>query len=340
MPPSPPIVPRARARRAWLKVGSITRLAMSAQALLEQLSAVGLDGADDTSVGDVASGQVDVASSQVGDVASSQVDVASSQVEEDGHAIDRGKLRARRRLCWHMRRLKNERVAVRQLRAQALHNLRQGGARTHDHVMMSEVRPNLVPQRMRRSSSNMGRGRGAKWKMHTPEAMCKAAFANLHSSFQTKAVDGSCGSHAMKCTWMAAHVVHDASQRATESLKRPLASSADAASDVDDFHINNLMFDETQLWLKERGSKKRRRVLATASQVTRRAPGCSVVDMDVLRPPAEMKRYTAGTCAAVLGKPDDSAGLLPKGDAVPKARFLLVSRLSTPTRSTGWCPSG
>ena len=65
---------------------------MSAQALLEQLSAVGLDGADDTSVGDVASGQVDVASSQVGDVASSQVDVASSQVEEDGHAIDRGKL--------------------------------------------------------------------------------------------------------------------------------------------------------------------------------------------------------------------------------------------------------
>ena len=135
---------------------------MSAQALLEQLSAVGLDGADDTSVGDVASGQVDVASSQVGDVASSQVDVASSQVEEDGHAIDRGKLRARRRLCWHMRRLKNERVAMRQLRAQALHNLRQGGARTHDHVMMSEVRPNLVPQRMRRSSSNMGRGRGGE----------------------------------------------------------------------------------------------------------------------------------------------------------------------------------
>ena len=91
------------------------------------------------------------------------------------------------------------------------------------------------------------------------------------------------------------------------------------------FQINNLMFDETQLWLKEGAhgcSKKRRRVLATASQVTTRAPGSSTVDMDVLRPPVEMKRYTSGTCVAVLGKPDDSAGLLPQGDAMPKVRFL------------------
>ena len=150
-------------------------------------------------------------------------------------------------------------------------------------------------------------------------------FANLHASFSDRAVEGSCKSHAMRCTWMVARVVSDASQRSVEDLKRPLASSADAAPDVDDFHINNLMFDETQLWLKEssqKGCKKRRRVLAIASQVTRRAPGCSVVDMDILRYPREMRRYTAGTCAAVLGKPDDSAGLLPQGDAVPKATYV------------------
>ena len=284
---------------------------MSAQALLQLLSASGLGGADATLAESVASSQGNASE--------------DDQAANDGRARAAVPLRARRRLCWHMRKLKNERTAMRQLQSQALHYRRHGAARTHDHVMMAGVGRNMVPQRMRRSSCDVGLRCGAKWKIHTPEAMCKAAFANLHSSFGTKAVEGSCKSHALRCTWMAARVVHDASQRAVESLKRPLASSADAAPDVDDFQINNLMFDETQLWLKEgrQGcSKKRRRVLATASQVARKAPGGSIVDMDVLRPPVEMKRYTSGTCVSILGKPDDSAGLLPQGDAVPKVRFL------------------
>ena len=166
-----------------------------------------------------------------------------------------------------------------------------------------------------------------------PEAMCKVAFANLHSSFQTRAVGGSCKSHALNCTWAVAHVIHSANLRDLDKLKRPkrpLAGVAAAGVEVDapdpvpdDFHINNLMFDETQLWLRlKTGNKKRRRVLASASQVTRRAPGATIVDMDVLRPPVEMDHYTAATCAAILGRPDDTAGLLPRGDAVPAAQYV------------------
>ena len=148
--------------------------------------------------------------------------------------------------------------------------------------MMQQV-DNWVPERLRRSGRSTGR-----WKTHTPESMCRTAFANLYFSFATKAVDWSCKSHALHCTWLAAGVVHSASHRATDDLKRPLASVSGTSSDVDDFHINNLMFDETQLWLNgARGTgKKRQRVPASASQVTRRAPGGCTVDVDVLRPPS------------------------------------------------------
>ena len=190
---------------------------MSAQELLQQLSAVGLGGADDTSADSVASSQVNAS-------ASSQVNASEDdQAANESRARAAVQRRVRRRLCWHMRKLKKERTAMRQLQAQALHHRRHGANRTHDHVMMAGVGHTLVPQRVRRSSRDLGRGPGAKWKMHTPEAMCKAAFANLHSSFDTKAIEGSCKSHALKCTWMAARIVYDASQRAVGSLKRPLA---------------------------------------------------------------------------------------------------------------------
>jgi len=204
--------------------------------------------------------------------------------------------------------------------------------------MMGNVNDNMAPEPLRRTNPGHGtgarpghgRGRnGARWKVHTPEAMCKAAFANLHSSFETKAVDGSVKSHAMKTTWLVANIITDACEQASGQLKRPLAeveASGRVTDDVvDDFHINNNMFDESQLWLRDhggRGPKKRRRLLASASQVTRRAPGGSTKDVDVLRPPATMKHYTAATCAGILGKPEDSAGLLPLGEATPKAKYF------------------
>ena len=164
---------------------------------------------------------------------------------------------------------------------------------------------------------------------HTSEALCKAAFTNEHASFATKAVEGSSKSQAQTATWAMAEVITRASEQDTDNLKRPLAqveaSGLNTSDVVDDFHINTNMFDETQLWLKAPGRstrKKRRRVLASATQVTRRARGGTTTDADVLRAPATMKRYTAATCAGILGKPEDSAGLLPEGEAAPKATYI------------------
>ena len=129
---------------------------------------------------------------------------------------------------------------------------------------------------------------------------------------------------------MIAEVIAQANERSVRELKRPLAqvltSGPEADGVVDDFQINNNMFDESELWILgqggRRGAKKRRRVLACAAQVTRRAPGASTVDEDLLRSPTVMKRYTAATCASILAKPEDSAGLLPGAEAAPKARYF------------------
>ncbi len=212
------------------------------QALLDSLIAAGLqDGADASRAAsgsdsgeEVASSQVHVAASQ--EHASSEANQGESAVGEDDRRRRAKKLRKEkysRRLCDRLRKGKIGRTAMRQLKAQALDHARHGRARTRDNVMMQQV-DNWVPERLRRS----GRGTG-RWKTHAPESMCRAAFANLHSSFATKAVDGSCKSHALHCTWLAAGVVHSASQRATDDPKRPLASVSGTSSDVDDFHISN-----------------------------------------------------------------------------------------------------
>ena len=93
---------------------------------------------------------------------------------------------------------------------------------------------------------------------------------------------------------------------------------------VDDFHINNNMFDESQLWLRcaRTSAKRRTSVLASACQVTRREPGGNTIDMDIIRPPCSMECYTAATCASILAKPDDPTGLLPIGASIPKAKFI------------------
>ena len=139
------------------------------------------------------------------------------------------------------------RTALKQLRAQALSMNRRGAARTEDHLMV--VRKSLQPLRLRRILRDRGGGgKCAKWKVHTPEAMCKAAFVNLDGSFKTKAVDGSSKSHAMKCTWTVAKIIHSAGERAAVGFKRPLAqleASGQVGDDVvvvDDFQINNKMF--------------------------------------------------------------------------------------------------
>ena len=95
------------------------------------------------------------------------------------------------------------------------------------------------------------------------------------------------------------------------------------------FYITNTMHDETQLWMTkpsgERGrggQKKRRRVLGASGQVTHGDRDGVKEDVDVFRAPRILEDYTARNCASVVARPDDAAGLLPTGDALPPAAFF------------------
>ena len=75
----------------------------------------------------------------------------------------------------------------------------------------------------------------------------------------------------MKVTWSIAQVIQDTQDKVVQAkLKRPLAeSAASGPCVVDDFQINNNMFDESRLRLKNRGERKQQRsVLASATHVT------------------------------------------------------------------------
>ena len=233
-------------------------------------------------------------------------------------------------------------TALKQVRAQALDQQRRGRAKTQDHLMMQQQGDGnkLYPARI--SRKNAPGQRGAQWKSHTPEAMIRTAF-DLYASCKAKAADGGSKSHAQNCTWVVASVVTSASQKIQRGLKRPLAESVSASGPggggavLDDFHINNNMFDESQLWIKTQGrngTKKRRRVLAAATQVTRRAPGGSVEDYEVIRTPRTMAAYTAAACAGILGQPTDSAACIPRAMRHPRPSISGVSPPPTPTPST------
>ena len=275
-----------------------------------------------------ASGQGSRASAASGQGVAEEGMEASGQVSpEEGSEASEKRRRSWKKFFVHKFQRSRANTALKQLRAQALSMNRRGAARTGDHLMVvnktltarTEI---LKPLRVRRGGTKTG-----KWKVHTPEAMCKAAFGNLNGSFKAKAVDGSSKSHAMKCTWTVAKIIHSAGEKVAVGLKRPLAqleaSGPVADGVVDDFHINNNMFDESQLWLRDsQGGKRRRRVLAAGCQVTRRKPGGNTLDIDIIRPPCPMECYTAATCASILAKPDDPTGLLPTGASAPKAKYF------------------
>ena len=226
--------------------------------------------------------------------------------------------------------------AFKQIRAQALQHNRRGNARTPDHLLMARGERSFFAPLTRSCGKQ-----GATWKTHTPEAICKAVFTDSHVSLAKRAgISGGTRTYARKCVLMVANILDSASQKKRSDLKRPLALSQSAAvpsgfvvgdGDLrDDFQINNNMFDESQLWIrnidggKNGGSNKKRlyRVLATGTQVTRKALGGPIQDTDVWRTPATMQEYTASSCAGVLAQAHDSAGLIPSGDATPKAKYF------------------
>ena len=103
-----------------------------------------------------------------------------------------------------------------------------------------------------------------------------------------------------------------AKRRRQDSLATPL-----------DFYITNNMFDETKLYVAAPGGHraKKRRTLAQGCQITFKKPGAEVEDVDIIRPPALVRRCTAAACAGVMAQPTDPFGIAPDPDEVPKAAF-------------------
>ena len=222
--------------------------------------------------------------------------------------VDSGRVHRyiRRRWGKGLRQKGKKKIGLKQLRAQALRHNRTGGARTHDHLMMTNVDKQQLPA----SLSRRGFGKGG-WRKYPPEAVCKIAFSSAYCAFESNKAEGGSKSHALQSTWAMAAIISDAQQEAVSKLGRPLAGSAASSHGVaDDFQINNNMFDETQLWLKRSGAdkvgrKRRRSILASATQVTtRKRPGDVIEDVDILRPPKRLRHYTAAGCAGILGLPD------------------------------------
>ena len=164
----------------------------------------------------------------------------------------------------------------------------------------------------------------------------QGCILNPYGTWSAQKTDRSCKSQAPKVTWSIAQVIQDVQDKVVQNkLKRPLAESAASGPRVaDDFQINNNMFDESRLWLLTKGERKRQRsVLASATQVTRKAAsGGGLEDIDIIRAPAVLPRYTAAACAGVLAQPDDCAGILPRDDATFDVEYFGSIAASDPTR--------
>ena len=88
-------------------------------------------------------------------------------------------------------------------------------------------------------------------------------------------------------------------------------------------------------WLMGKGERKRQRsVLASATQVTRKAAACAdLEELYINRTPyALLPRYTAAACAGVLAQPDDCAGILPRDDATLVVKYFGSITATDPTR--------
>ena len=230
------------------------------------------------------------------------------QTDEPDEANVKRKRREHGKRKW-MHSVRESRLAKR-MRAQALHFNNSGRARTFHHQMpIVRMGKSVAPA--------PPRGPG-QYRTSTPEYICKMAFNPPEAPLRVVAKEhGGSASHASGCSMVVADLV--VKRQSDLSKKRRAASGQGQQYD---FYITNNMFDETQLRVAGFGKgTKRRRVLAASGQVTWKAPQSRVQDQRVIREPTVMKRYTAATCAAVVGRPDDPCGLSPHADVRPLARF-------------------
>ena len=222
-------------------------------------------------------------------------------------------------------------VGLKQLRAQSLlHNSRGQAKRCDDLLLVQKVGykgRRLAPAPRRR---RLGRP-GAVWKTWTSEATLKAAFGPLAGPNTSKAPAGSSPYSAAQASHAVASALVGSQCKQTAKRGRMLDRLVGPAG----FYITNTMHDETQLWLRDLGKrkrKKRRRVLAAFGQVTWGDESGVREDCDTFRVPAILPVYTAATCANVVAAPDDATGLLPRGSALPRVSYF-ASLMSTDSHS-------
>ena len=192
-----------------------------------------------------------------------------------------------------------------QLNAQIHTFNRLGLAKTRDHHM----RPMGGGKR-----KNLKVPGSAGWKRWSPEAILKSASTPATSTCRAMKAQGASPASALQTRAIKANAIVDAQDAGLAALvqqsrKRKLR-----------FCINNNMYDETKLPFGKPTCRKRR-CLAWHGQVTWSAEAGHVEDVDVVRAPRIMGRYTAATLWNLMAKGSDIAGLYPIGDALPVADY-------------------
>lgn len=194
--------------------------------------------------------------------------------------------------------------ARKQLRVQTLPFNRSGSARTHDHLMMTDVgtRPR-----------NKGKG---QWKHWTTPAVCKAAFAAPSTTTRQVAADlGGSARHTAKCRDVVANCILQGQRRGLDRLV------AHSRVDQFSFWLVNYMFDETKLPVSVAPLGFRNTpVLARHSQVSWGLRG-GTNDADVIREPVALRRAVSACIWPALSSNDDIGSLASSLDLRPDARY-------------------
>ena len=233
---------------------------------------------------------------------------------------------ARNRAFGQRSRKVQRNLASFELQAQTCNAL--GRSRTMDHLVPTDIkaaRPRIC-------------GKG-QWKVWTPEAILRAAFAKevLPARAVAAQVDGSSGSYARETrSFIAASL--DKEQK--EGWARQVAQAQHDAGGRLSYVLCNMMFDETELEVSVQDfGPGQWNILASHTQLTIAVSGeGSERDFDIMRPPMVIPTKQAVTMWPVLC--DGVGGLMPGvceveagfKDSVHRKRWGSDFRLEPPKR--------
>ena len=204
---------------------------------------------------------------------------------------------ARRRAFGQRSRKRNRNLTNFARQAEACNSL--GRSRTADHLLP------LDTSQPRASAKGKG-----QWKVWTPEAVLRAAFAKEVVSARAIAaqVDGSSGSFARETRPFIAQCL---AKEQEECWKRNVAQAQHEAGGSCSYVLCNMMFDETELEVSVTDfGPAAWSILASHSQLTIAASGQgSERDVDIVRHPRALPTKQATTMCPVLCA--GPGGLLP-----------------------------